>query len=224
MIIKILGSGCKKCVTLTENTRTALANLGREAEVIKVTEISEIAAMGVMSTPALAIDDQVVAMGKVLSPAEVEALFDEISGTRMKPFFERYIRGTDDVPLARLLAPFGVKYSDARKGAKASLDVNLAADAKLAQVHEGGAAHIAGLSAGDVLVALDGLRVTGGNLDALLSRYAVGAQVAIHAFRRDELMTFTASLQGDRVPNVNFVIAPASKKLSAWKRPTAQVL
>ena len=77
MIIKILGSGCKKCVTLTENTRTALANLGREAEVIKVTEISEIAAMGVMSTPALAIDDQVLAMGKVLSPAEVEALLKD---------------------------------------------------------------------------------------------------------------------------------------------------
>ena len=159
-----------------------------------------------------------------VTPAEVEALFDEISGTRMKPFFERYIRGTDDVPLARLLAPFGVKYSDARKSGKASLDVNLAGDAKLSQVHEGGAAHLAGLSAGDVLVALDGLRVTGNNLDALLARYAVGAQVAIHAFRRDELMMFTASLQGDRVPNINFVIAPTSKKLSVWKRPSAQAL
>ena len=74
MIIKILGTGCKKCVTLTENTRAALANLDREAEIIKVTDVVEIAAMGVMSTPALAIDDQVVSMGKVLSPAEVEAL------------------------------------------------------------------------------------------------------------------------------------------------------
>lgn len=74
MIIKILGTGCKKCVTLTDNTRAALANLGREAEIVKVTDIAEIAAMGVMSTPALAIDEQVVSMGKVLSPAEVEAL------------------------------------------------------------------------------------------------------------------------------------------------------
>lgn len=74
MLIKILGTGCKKCVTLTENTQAALANLGREAEVLKVTDIAEIAAMGVMSTPALAIDDQVVSMGKVLSPSEVEAL------------------------------------------------------------------------------------------------------------------------------------------------------
>lgn len=74
MLIKILGTGCKKCVTLTENTQAALANLGREAEVVKVTDITEIAAMGVMSTPALAIDNQVVSMGKVLSPSEVEAL------------------------------------------------------------------------------------------------------------------------------------------------------
>jgi small redox-active disulfide protein 2 len=74
MIIKILGSGCKKCVTLTENTQTALANLGREAQVLKVTDFAEIAAHGVMSTPALVIDDQVVSVGKVLSSAEVEKL------------------------------------------------------------------------------------------------------------------------------------------------------
>ncbi|MGV6474558.1 thioredoxin family protein [Azotobacter vinelandii] len=74
MIIKILGSGCKKCVTLTENTQAALASLGREAEVVKVTDFAEIAAHGVMSTPALAIDDKVVSVGKVLTPSEVEAL------------------------------------------------------------------------------------------------------------------------------------------------------
>ncbi len=74
MIIKVLGSGCKKCVTLTENTQAALAGLGREAEVVKVTDFAEIAAHGVMSTPALAIDDKVVSVGKVLTPSEVAAL------------------------------------------------------------------------------------------------------------------------------------------------------
>lgn len=59
MIIKILGSGCKKCVTLTENTQQALHNLGLTADVVKVTDFAEIAAHGVMSTPALAIDDKV---------------------------------------------------------------------------------------------------------------------------------------------------------------------
>ncbi|MDX9688775.1 thioredoxin family protein [Halopseudomonas formosensis] len=72
MIIKILGSGCKKCITLTENTQAALANLGREAQIIKVSDFPEIAAHGVMSTPALVIDNKVVSVGKVLSTEEVE--------------------------------------------------------------------------------------------------------------------------------------------------------
>lgn len=71
MIIKILGSGCKKCVTLSENSLQALSNLGLQAEVLKVTDFAEIAAYGVMSTPALAIDDQVVSVGKVLTAGEI---------------------------------------------------------------------------------------------------------------------------------------------------------
>ena len=71
MIIKILGSGCSKCQALTENTRKALAEAGREAEILKVTDIAEIAAHGVMSTPALVVDGKVVSVGKVLNPAEI---------------------------------------------------------------------------------------------------------------------------------------------------------
>ena len=73
MIIKILGSGCSKCQALTENTRKALAEAGREAEILKVTDIAEIAAHGVMSTPALVVDGKVVSAGKVLTPAEIRA-------------------------------------------------------------------------------------------------------------------------------------------------------
>ena len=74
MIIKILGSGCKKCITLAENTHTALSNLGLNAEVVKVTDFAAIAAHGVMSTPALAIDYTVLSVGNVFSVAEVEKL------------------------------------------------------------------------------------------------------------------------------------------------------
>jgi small redox-active disulfide protein 2 len=74
MIIKILGSGCKKCITLSENTQSALSSLGLSAEVLKVTDMAAIAAHGVMSTPALVIDDKVLSVGKVLSSAEIAKL------------------------------------------------------------------------------------------------------------------------------------------------------
>lgn len=74
MLIKILGSGCKKCLTLTDNTHAALNQLGLAAEVVKVTDFAEIAAYGVMSTPALVIDEQVVSTGKVLNADEIATL------------------------------------------------------------------------------------------------------------------------------------------------------
>ncbi|MES2295717.1 MAG: PDZ domain-containing protein [Pseudomonadota bacterium] len=158
-----------------------------------------------------------------VTDAQVEALFDEVSGLKLKSMFERYVRGTDDLPLARLYAPFGLKLADERKASKPALDVATArdgADCKLTQVHEGGAAHRAGLSAGDVLIALDGVRV-GANLEAMLARYHVGDAVSVHAFRRDELMAFSLTLQGERVANITLAPAPASKQSKALARPSA---
>ncbi|HJV86792.1 MAG TPA: M61 family metallopeptidase [Noviherbaspirillum sp.] len=146
--------------------------------------------------------------GEGVSEAGVERLFDEVTGLKLKRFFDRYVRGTDDLPLTKLLAPFGVEVSDKRKDgkeAKASLNVRTTRDGndcKLANVYEGGAAHRAGLSAGDILVAVDGLRVTATNLDSLLARYRVEDAVTVHAFRRDELMVFTATLASDDAPQM----------------------
>lgn len=74
MIIKILGSGCKKCVTLGENAKTAAEAAGKPAEIVKVTDFAEIAAYGVMSTPGLVVDERVLSVGKVLSADEIRAL------------------------------------------------------------------------------------------------------------------------------------------------------
>ena len=142
--------------------------------------------------------------GRGVTEAEVEALFDGVSGMKLKRLFERWVRGTDDLPLAKLLAPFGVTLTDDRKDAKASLGaraVRDGGDCRLAHVHEDGAAHRAGLSANDLLVAIDGLRVAatnaGLNLEALLARYRAGDTVEVHAFRRDELMRFDVRLAPD---------------------------
>lgn len=71
MIIKILGSGCKNCITLRENTEQALKELGMKADVEKVTDFKEIVAYGVITTPALVIDEKVVSFGKVLKKDEI---------------------------------------------------------------------------------------------------------------------------------------------------------
>lgn len=74
--IKILGSGCKNCIMLYENVHTALKELGLQAEVVKVTDLAEITGYGVMSTPAMVINEKVVSYGKVLKPAEVKKLLE----------------------------------------------------------------------------------------------------------------------------------------------------
>jgi len=71
MEIKILGSGCKKCNELEENTKQALKEIGLDAKVIKVTDFKEIAKYGVMTTPALVVDEKVVSKGKVLKKDEI---------------------------------------------------------------------------------------------------------------------------------------------------------
>jgi len=78
MIIKILGSGCKNCITLKENTEMALEEVGVEAEIIKVTDFKDIMAYGVMSTPALVIDEKVVSFGKVLKPKEIIKILENV--------------------------------------------------------------------------------------------------------------------------------------------------
>lgn len=71
MIIKVLGPGCAKCHTLEKNTRAALADRGIEATVEQVTDFSAIASYGVMKTPGLVVDEQVLVSGRVPKPAEI---------------------------------------------------------------------------------------------------------------------------------------------------------
>ncbi len=72
MIIKILGTGCPKCKQLEENTKKAVEISGvKGCEIQKVTELNDIMNYGVMMTPALVVDEEVKAAGKVLSSDEI---------------------------------------------------------------------------------------------------------------------------------------------------------
>ncbi|MGD2061931.1 MAG: thioredoxin family protein [Acidimicrobiia bacterium] len=74
MTIEVLGSGCANCKELEARTADAIASLGIEASIVKVTDFAEIASRGVMSTPALTVNGRVLVTGRVPSTAEVTTL------------------------------------------------------------------------------------------------------------------------------------------------------
>ncbi len=74
MNIKVLGSGCNKCKALERVTRKALAELDLTADLDKVEDYSTILSYGVMSTPALVVNDEVVLSGRVPTVAQVRAI------------------------------------------------------------------------------------------------------------------------------------------------------
>jgi len=75
-LIQVLGPGCAKCEKLKHNAEEAVARLGVEASVEKITDINVIVGFGVMTTPALAIDGEVKLVGKVASPDEIAKLLE----------------------------------------------------------------------------------------------------------------------------------------------------
>lgn len=72
--IQVLGTGCRKCVSLKAYVEAALKELGLEADIKKIEDINEIVKFGVMSTQALAIDGEVKIVGKVATPQEIMAV------------------------------------------------------------------------------------------------------------------------------------------------------
>jgi small redox-active disulfide protein 2 len=78
VVIKVVGTGCTKCNTLTENATQAANELGIDFELIKISDMMEIAATGVMQTPGLIINDKIVSTGKVPKIEEIKTLLLKI--------------------------------------------------------------------------------------------------------------------------------------------------
>ena len=74
MEIKVLGPGCANCVKLEKAVKEAVADLGLDAQVVKVSEIKDIMSYGVMSTPALVVDGQVKVSGRVPGKDEIKKM------------------------------------------------------------------------------------------------------------------------------------------------------
>lgn len=137
----------------------------------------------------------------------IQKVAEDVTGLKLKRFFDLAVHSTADLPLQKLLATVGVDMQQrpARSGADrrdprskkerlASRGValgvrvgNNGGEVRINQVFDGGAAQKAGLAAGDAIIAVDGLRVTPDNFDAQIGSYRPGEVVEMHTFRRDEL-------------------------------------
>ena len=76
MNIKVLGSCCSKCKKLEENVRQAVNETGVEAQVEKVTDLQQIMGYGVMTTPALVVNEEVKSVGRLLSVDDVKKMLN----------------------------------------------------------------------------------------------------------------------------------------------------
>ena len=75
--IQILGAGCPKCQKLAENAKAAAEQLGLDCEIEKITDVAQMTRLGVMITPALAVDGQVKSTGKLLDPEAIKPFLQE---------------------------------------------------------------------------------------------------------------------------------------------------
>src|SRR5690242_1266 len=144
----------------------------------------------------------------------IERLAEQVSGLELRRTFDEWLRTTRELPLRALLATHGAEMSlraaesSSDKGGKRAASKNISGlamlgiraraengDSAVTHVLEGGAAQEAGIAAGDVIVAIGGLRPGRGGLDAALAKRRAGEPVTIHAFRRDELMSFEVRLK-----------------------------
>ena len=76
--VKVLGAGCKTCHAQYENAKAAVQALGLTVEVEYITDMEKVMAYGVMSMPAIVVNEKVVSMGRLLSAAELEALLQKL--------------------------------------------------------------------------------------------------------------------------------------------------
>ena len=166
----------------------------------------------------------------------LESVASRLSGSDMSDFFTRYVRGTHELPLERLLGKFGVRLclrpaeglrdmggKPAKPGRKlppwlgAAL-VERNGCAVFSIVHAGSPAEQAGISASDEAVAIDGLKVTASNIDSRLKGYHAGDTAQLSVFRGDELLTFAVRLEEPPADTCYLELVAEADKSSEQRR------
>jgi predicted metalloprotease with PDZ domain len=163
----------------------------------------------------------------------IQQVINKIAGADLGIFLDELIYGTGDLPLVELLADAGigvvqrVAKNSQEKGGKAASGklpaVDLGAGLKdgadgleVLRVTEEGSLQTAGLSAGDVIIAIDGLKLNLAKLESCLLRASAGDVLTVHAFRRDELNQFDVTLQAAREDTFVLEVADAERARWSW--------
>jgi len=132
------------------------------------------------------------------TPQQLKDVIESVAQTDLSDFFERYIDGTDELPFDECLQPFGLRlHSVEAEEPVPHLGVNVKAEhgkEVIQFVEANSPAGIAGVDAGDELLAMDGLRVTADQLSDRLKDYNIGDTVKLSVFHQDELRTLPVTL------------------------------
>ncbi len=150
--------------------------------------------------------------GQGVGEDELPALLEEATGTDLSREIGAWTEGTGELPLAPLLQAMGVTLTLKRPGGDtpwigARLQTR-GGELTIATAYRDGPAQRAGLSAGDVIIAADGLRVDEPGLKALLARRRAGQALRVHAFRRDELIERELTLAEAPASEASLQLAP----------------
>lgn len=158
------------------------------------------------------------AVQRGVTEADVLALIDEVSGLRLGTLVRALTEGTGEIQLAAMFKPMGIAAEVQKADRQAALGIKTRTDdgwVRITHVLDGGAGQAAGLSAQDLLVAVDGLRVAPGQLDKLLGRYRAGDSVPLHVFRRDELHVLPVTFAREPATQYRVTLEPGRHAMRA---------
>ncbi|MEY3200726.1 MAG: hypothetical protein RIR70_276 [Pseudomonadota bacterium] len=161
--------------------------------------------------------------GQGVGEESIREIAESLSGADLKAFFAKAVLGVDELPLDKVLHPMGVslEWRAEKSQPVAGLKFAAGAEARIQYVFADGPAHQAGLSAGDVIIAMDGLKVNADTFQKRCTRHKPGDTLQVHAFRRDQLMSFKLTLakppKDQCILTVNPKASARAKKLrTAW--------
>ncbi len=165
-------------------------------------------------------------MKKIAIPEKkIEQIASNIVGHSLQSFFNDYLYSVKDIPLQSYFDLVGLNLKsylshsvDDMGGNKNKEENNTASftildarivsstlGAKLSHVYDNGNAQTAGLSAGDIIIAVDNVKVTKATLEKIIQSYCIGSILLVHAFRRDELMAFKVILKTSNDVNTYYL-------------------